>query len=126
VCTHKHNFRPEKSEVDVDVNKDNYEQVVVQPGTPTLVDFWGPQCARCFALMPAVEKLAEENKDRLRLLKIDASKNRRLCLNLRLLSLPSFLFYRDGKEIMRLAGNEVTEKDLKRGVDSLLSGSNQP
>ncbi|UCF96814.1 MAG: hypothetical protein JSV89_16790 [Spirochaetaceae bacterium] len=105
----------------MDVNKDNYQQVVVEPGTPTLVDFWGPQCARCFALMPVVEKLTEENKDRLRLIKIDASKNRRLCLNLRLLSLPSFLFYRDGQEIERLAGNDVTEKDLKHAVENLLS-----
>jgi thioredoxin 1 len=109
----------------VEINKDNYEQVVAGSGTPTLVDFWGPQCARCFALMPAVEKLAEENKDRLRLIKIDASKNRRLWLNLRLLSLPSFLFYRDGREVLRLAGNDVTVEDLKRGLDSLLSDSNR-
>ena len=109
--------------MDVEVNKENFQQVVVEPGIPTLVDFWGPRCARCFALMPAVEKLAEENKDRLRLIKIDASKNRRLCLNLRLLSLPSFLFYRDGEEKMRLAGNDITEKDLKHAVENLLSDS---
>ena len=63
--------------MDVDINKDNYQQVVVESGTPTLVDFWGPQCSRCFALMPAVEKLAEEKKGQLRLIKIDASKNRK-------------------------------------------------
>jgi thioredoxin 1 len=107
----------------IEINKENYQQLVVEPGTPTVVDFWGPQCTRCFSLMPAVEKLAEENKESLRLIKIDASKNRRLCLNLRLLSLPGFLFYKDGREVFRLSGNDVTERDLRRTVDSLLAGS---
>ena len=112
--------------MNIEINKENYQQVVVEPGTPTVADFWGPQCARCFALMPAVDKLAEENKEHLRVIKIDASKNRRLCLNLRLLSLPGFLFYRDGREVQRLSGNDITERDLRQAVDSLLAGSKQP
>jgi thioredoxin 1 len=108
--------------MDLEVNKDNYEEVVINAGTPTVVDFWGPQCRHCFALMPAMERLAEEHEERMRLIKVDASKNRRLCVNLRLRGLPTFLFYRDGKEKARLAGNQVTEGDLRKAVAELLSG----
>lgn len=108
--------------METEINKDNYQQQVVENPFPTVVDFWGPQCARCFQLMPAVEAVAEERKGQIRLIKIDASKNRRLCLKLKLLSLPAFLFYRDGKEWGRLSGNLVTGMDVHEAVEKLLSG----
>ena len=108
--------------MDLEVNKDNFQEVVIDAGTPTVVDFWGPQCKHCFALMPAMEKLAAEYVDSMRLIKVDASKNRRLCVNLRLRALPTFLFYRDGEEKSRLTGDQITEEDLRKAVTDLLSG----
>jgi thioredoxin 1 len=72
--------------------------------------------------MPTMEALAEENKDKMRLIKIDATGNRRLCMGLRLMSLPAFLFYRDGKEVGRLSGNDLGEEDLRKAISSLLAG----
>ena len=43
----------------VEVNKDNFQEEVLDPGVPTLVDLWGPQCKPCLVLTPVVEKLAE-------------------------------------------------------------------
>ena len=105
----------------VEVNRDNFQEEVVDPGVPTVVDFWGPQCKPCLALTPVVEKLAEEYQGQFRLIKIDASKNRRLCINLRLLSLPTFLFYRDGEEQNRLSGEQVSPQDLKEAVAALFN-----
>ncbi|RJX32884.1 MAG: thioredoxin [Desulfarculus sp.] len=108
--------------MEIEVNKDNYQQVVVNPGIPTVVDFWGPRCERCLQLMPGMERIAAAKGDQLRLIKIDASQNRRLCMNLRLLSLPAFLFYRDGQEVLRLTGDQLSEEDLQKAVDGLLAG----
>ena len=52
----------------IEINKDNYQQVVVEDPTPTVVDFWGPQCVRCLKLMPTMEALAEENEGKMRLI----------------------------------------------------------
>jgi thioredoxin 1 len=104
-----------------EVNKDNFQEEVVEPGVPTVVDFWGPRCKACLALNPVVDKLAEEYQGRFRLIKIDASKHRRLCINLRLLSLPTFIFYRDGEEKNRLFGEQVSPQDLKEAVTALYS-----
>ncbi|MBU4563655.1 MAG: thioredoxin family protein [Proteobacteria bacterium] len=108
--------------MDIEINKDNYQEIVVDAGIPTVVDFWGPRCERCLQLMPGMERIAQEKGDQLRLVKIDASQNRRLCMNLRLLSLPAFIFYRDGKEVQRLSGEQLTEDDLQKAVDQLLAG----
>jgi thioredoxin 1 len=89
---------------------------------PTVVDFWGPQCARCLELMPVMEAIVLSRKGAVRLVKIDASKNRRLCMGLKLMRLPAFLFYRDGQEVGRMSGDELTEDDLRVAVDRLLAG----
>jgi thioredoxin-like negative regulator of GroEL len=108
--------------VDIEINKDNYQKEIVENPKPTVVDFWGPQCARCLELMPVIEEIAQSKKDAMRLVKIDATKNRRLCMGLKLMRLPAFLFYRGGKEFGRISGDELTETDLRAAVDKLLSG----
>lgn len=108
--------------MDIEINKDNYQEVIVENPEPTVVDFWGPQCARCLELMPVMEAIVLSRKGAVRLVKIDASKNRRLCMGLKLMRLPAFLFYRDGQEVGRMSGDELTEDDLRVAVDRLLAG----
>jgi thioredoxin 1 len=97
--------------VDAEVNKDNYQQEVVENPLPTVVDFWGPQCARCLELMPAMEKIAQERKNEMRVVKIDATKNRRLCMGLKLMRLPAFIASRR-PEVGGYRGR-ITESDLR-------------
>lgn len=106
----------------LDATTDNFEDLVVKSQVLTLVDFWGPKCIRCLELMPFVENLEQKNAGKLQLVKVDASKNRRLCLNLRILGLPAFLFYQGGKEIKRFTGNDVTKKQLQEAIDQLICG----
>ena len=106
----------------IEINKDNYHQIVGEDSKPTVVDFWGPKCVRCIELMPTMEEIAEQNKEKMRLLKVDTTGNRRLCMGLRLLSLPAFLFYREGEEVGRISGNDLSEDDLRNAVDKFLAG----
>lgn len=96
----------------IEVNADTFEKEVVQSEIPVLVDFWGPQCKPCLALMPHVEKLAEKYEGKLKVTKVDASQNRRLCINLRVLGLPTFLFYKNGEEVNRLGGSDLTSEEI--------------
>ncbi len=93
----------------IESTTENFEQEVVRSRQPMMIDFWGPQCGPCLALMPKVEALAERYGGSMKLAKVEAPKNRRLCLNLKVMSLPTFLFYRDGKEVDRLTGNVTIE-----------------
>lgn len=100
----------------IDVGTDTFEQEVVQSGQPVLVDFWGPSCGPCLALLPHVEKLVDSYDGALKLAKVDASKNRRLCLNLRVLGLPTFLIYKDGQEVARLSGQDLKIEQIQQAV----------
>ena len=103
----------------IDVTKDNYEQEVLESHVPVLVDFWGPRCPNCLALMPAVEQLQEKYKDRLKIVKLDASTNRRMCMNLKVMSLPTFLMMKEGQEVDRITG-ELTAEQLKQKIENLM------
>jgi thioredoxin 1 len=104
----------------IEVNSGSFEEEVLHSSQPVLVDFWGPQCGPCLALMPKVETLAERYGDKVRMMKVEAPKNRRLCLTLKVLSLPTFLFFKNGKEVDRLTG-EITIQSIEACLKNLLS-----
>jgi len=105
----------------VEVNRDNFEQEVLKSKEPVLVDFWGPQCKPCLALMPAVEELEKDFVGRLKIGKLNAAENRMLCAKLRVMSLPTFLFYKGGVEIKRLVGEDITKSDLIAAINAVLA-----
>jgi thioredoxin 1 len=92
------------------VSRDSYpdEVLAASHARPVLVDFWGPRCGPCLAMMPWVESLADELADTLKIVKVNSAENRRLCVDLRVLGLPTFLLYRDGQEVRRLTGDGCT------------------
>jgi thioredoxin 1 len=86
-----------------------------------LVDFWGPRCQPCLALMPAVEALEESYGGRLKLVKVNAPENREVCRELKVFGLPTYVLYRDGAEVERLTGNP-SKADIEAAVQSLVEG----
>ena len=101
------------------MTKENFRDLVAEG--VTLVDVWGPSCAPCLAMMPDVEKLAEERAADMKIVKLEAPTARRLCMELRVMGLPAFLLFRNGEEVDRLDG-EITPSSLRQWVDTQLSG----
>ncbi len=104
----------------VDVNADTFEKEVIEETRPVLVDFWGPGCGPCMALMPYVEGLEDKYGEEIKIIKVDASKNRRLCLNLKVLGLPTYLFYENGKEIDRFTGGHLKIADIENRIKKII------
>jgi thioredoxin 1 len=104
-----------------EVDKDSFEAEVVGSELPVVVDFWGPQCVPCLALMPNVEAIAEKYNGRVKVAKIEAPKNKRLCLGLKVLALPTFLFYKDGKEVERVSGDHVSIQMIEDSIQKLIN-----
>ena len=106
----------------IDVTGDNFEKEVIQSEIPVVIDFWGPRCGPCLALMPHVEKLETVHGEKVKFTKVDSSKNRRLSLNLKVMSLPTFLFYKKGSEVERLTGN-IQIEEIKHVVERLINNT---
>jgi len=100
------------------VTRDSYADEVLGASysQPIVVDFWGPRCGPCLAMMPWVEALAGEVADSVKIVKLNSAENRRLCIDLRVLGLPTFLIYRDGQEIRRLTGDGCTPTTIAEAI----------
>jgi len=101
-----------------EATKDTFRDMVAEGRV--LVDVWGPQCAPCIALMPDVEALAQARPD-VKFVKLDSSQARRLCMELRVMGLPAFLLFQDGREVARLAGQTITAASLTQWLDDTMT-----
>ena len=102
-----------------EATRENFRELVAD-GT-TLVDVWGPDCQPCLAMMPFIERMAEERSDEFKVVKLEAPKARRLCIELRLMGLPAFVLFRDGEEVGRINGADLNEAKVETWVNTTLA-----
>ena len=74
-------------------------------------------------MMPKFHELADNPKyqGKVKFCATDTSKNRRTAVTLKVMSLPAFVFYKDGKEAARLTGNKATIEAVRAKVDELMA-----
>ncbi len=102
----------------IEATRESFDELV-ESGT-VLVDVWGPDCKPCLALMPHVETLAQKRAGELRVVKLEAPKARRACINLKVHGLPTFLLLRDGEEMARLSQSTISPAQLNQWLDQSL------
>lgn len=83
--------------------KSSFEKLVNSP-VPVLVDFWAPWCAPCRTMHPVLDELKAEMGERVRIIKIDVDKNTDLAVRMKVLGVPMFVVYKNGRELWRQAG----------------------
>jgi thioredoxin 1 len=103
------------------INAENFKAEITNIEQPIIIDLWGPSCVPCLALMPDVETLAKEYSGKIRFGKINVAENRRLCIELKVMGVPTFLFYKGGEQQERLTGDQVNIEAIRAGAQRLLS-----
>jgi thioredoxin 1 len=103
----------------VDATPDSYRELTSEGSV--FVDFWGPRCQPCIAMMPTIAALEEEAGGAVRVVKVDSTQNREVCRELRVFGLPTYILMRDGEELERLSG-EVTKEQVEEAFATLKGG----
>ncbi|MFN2569877.1 MAG: thioredoxin family protein [Candidatus Dormibacteria bacterium] len=101
----------------VEATRENFRELVA--GGTVLVDVWGPDCAPCIQLRPDVERIAE-GRD-LTLVMLEAPKARRICIEMRVMGMPTFLLFANGEEVSRLTGQGLTPPKIEAWLDEALA-----
>lgn len=83
--------------------KDEFTKEVLQSQKPVLVDFWATWCGPCRMMGPVIDQLGEEEADAL-IAKVDVDQVVDVAADYDIQTIPSLVFFKDGKEVKRLIG----------------------
>lgn len=100
----------------LELTRKNFEEEVTNSEGYVLVDYWGPTCEPCKALMPHIEKLEEEYGEKIKFSSLDITKARRLAIGQKVMGLPAIIMYKDGEEVERLAESDATATAVEEMV----------
>ncbi|HJT24188.1 MAG TPA: thioredoxin, partial [bacterium] len=117
----------ESSNPDVPAVTDaSFQKEVIESDKPVLVDFWATWCGPCRMYGPIVDKMAEEYKGRLKVVRVDVDQNPNLSRNYRIQAIPASFIMQKGNVVKAWVGL-VTEDDVKQQIEQVLSsGSAAP
>jgi len=86
---------------------------------PYVLDFYADWCGPCQALLPTVEKLAEEYKEDVEILKVNVDNQRELAQKFNVRSIPAIFFLKGNQVVDKIKGLS-SEKVLRDKIDALV------
>jgi thioredoxin len=108
----------------VHVDDGNFLDEVARSELPVVLDVWGPGCGPCQMLEPIVMDLASDYAGRVKVAELNAAEAGRVAARLGVLSTPTVLFFKHGREVERVVGF-VGSRSLREIVESELVGAPQ-
>ncbi|MCJ7829724.1 thioredoxin [Patescibacteria group bacterium] len=97
----------------INLNDKNFEENVLKSSLPVLVDFWAPWCGPCQMVGTIIEELAEENEGKIKVGKVNVDESPQTAGKYGVMSIPTVILFKEGKEVARKVGFEGKEAYLK-------------
>jgi thioredoxin 1 len=105
--------------VTITVTDENFANEIEGADGLAMVDFWAAWCGPCRMVAPIVEQLASEYQGKLRVGKLDVDSNQRTATRFNVRSIPSILFFKDGRLVDTIVG-AVPKPALERKIQEHL------
>lgn len=87
----------------LDVNRDNFDEEVLNFNGRVLVDFWAEWCGPCMMLSPLVDEVSDELDD-VKFCKVNCDEARDLALEYGIMTIPNLLLFENGELINQSVG----------------------
>ena len=92
------------------IDEKNFENEVISNTKTTLVDFYADWCGPCQMLSPIIDEIAKAST--IDVAKVNVDKNQNLAAKYSVMSIPTLIIFKDGKEHSRMIGVQSKERIL--------------
>jgi thioredoxin 1 len=103
------------------ITNKNYVQEIISAKMAVLLDVYTPNCGPCKAMSPIIDKLSDELKSKIKIVKLNASEDNDLASSLRVSAVPTLVAFREGVEVARKTGFQ-TEPKLRAWIEEVAEG----
>ena len=104
--------------MEVILNKENFEKEVLNEEKIVLIDFWATWCGPCQMIAPVIEDIANSQKDKVKVCKVNVDDEQELAIKYGVMSIPTLLFMKNGEPIKTVVGFH-SKSELEEIINSL-------
>ena len=105
------------------VTKDNFKKLVLESKEPVIVDFYAIWCGPCQYMEPTLEDAAEDFEGKINFFKVNIDESRDLAIEQNITSIPTLMFVKDGKVLLRHVGT-LSLEEIEEKINTILLGIN--
>ena len=87
----------------ININKNNFQNEIMDSEKTVLLDFWAPWCAPCRMVVPIIEEIAGERPD-IKVGKINVDEQPELASEFSIMSIPTLVVMKNGKIVQQVSG----------------------
>jgi thioredoxin 1 len=94
----------------------NFEAEVLKADKPVVIDFWAEWCVPCKMIEPAMEEIAKENGDAVKVGRVNVDSNPGIASRYGIRSIPTLLVFKGGEVAQKMVG-AVPKDTIQEFVD---------
>lgn len=100
----------------LDVNSEEFDEILREARVPVLVDFWAEWCGPCHMAAPEVKTVAQQMAGRAIVLKVDTDRHPEVAARYGVRGIPNFVVLRNGQTVFQQAG-VVPHTEMRRWLE---------